>query len=527
MSVVQNVYAEDETTCDSGEYLSGSDCLDCPVGYACSDGIKTPCDPFSKQYTNTEGQSQCSVCNRKVVFSNDGKEADAIGVGCKQNCNDDEEFEIYTEGSVSKSFGCVAMQLTFVVNGEDLQGEGCLLYGLYAHKIRIQKNFFTDYCTICPVGYMCTNGTKQQCNASNGEYQDETGQSSCKTCENDTFLSETDGTCVACMDGGFYKEGSTCKTCPVGHMCTNGNKTQCNASNGEYQDETGKSTCKTCAAGSYIENNECNLCPEGYMCTGNGNKTQCNASNGEYQDETGKSTCKTCAAGNYIENNECKTCPVGYACTGGQKTECTDTEVNGSTVRYYQDTTGQTTCKTCAANNNVVVSGNVNVGCNIYGAGYCKVETRYELCSPGFSCPADGNGAARNCNDAFIVENSPKYGVAVCGAGTFTSSGGGASACEYCSTGYTTGCTDDSCTCYDKENGLGCVDASGNGNVCHKKVGKMCVGSNCDFSWPDGLIIGHIDLSRLKKRKSTSWSGSFPVFFGSFLANPISIGNGG
>ena len=68
---------------------------------------------------------------------------------------------------------------------------------------------------------------------------------------------------IKCEDGKYQDQQgkSTCKTCTVGHMCKNGGKTKCE--DGTYQDEKGKSTCKTCPkAKFYCEDGLKKSCPK-------------------------------------------------------------------------------------------------------------------------------------------------------------------------------------------------------------------------------------------------------------------------
>ncbi len=103
------------------------------------------------------------------------------------------------------------------------------------------------------------------------------------------------------------------KPCRVGHYCTGDNEEKpCPV--GQYQDETGKSSCKPCEAG-------------------------------KYQDETGKTSCKCCPAGqfqNETGKSSCKLCGYGTHQPATCKTSC-----DNCPKATYQDEKGQANCKDC------------------------------------------------------------------------------------------------------------------------------------------------------------------------------------
>ncbi|MBR1545116.1 MAG: hypothetical protein IJ638_04190, partial [Alphaproteobacteria bacterium] len=46
---------------------------------------------------------------------------------------------------------------------------------------------------------------------------------------------------------GYYADGGSCTICPKGHRCTGGVKYKCDGRD-KYQDQTGQTTCKTCSS---------------------------------------------------------------------------------------------------------------------------------------------------------------------------------------------------------------------------------------------------------------------------------------
>lgn len=98
---------------------------------------------------------------------------------------------------------------------------------------------------ICPIGHYCIDGVKKLCPG--GKFQTSTGQSECENCTSncgDGYYRE--GSCTSTSN-------YSCDKCPKGHYCKNGVKNKCSDYK-EYQDETGQSTCKKCTEDITITN---------------------------------------------------------------------------------------------------------------------------------------------------------------------------------------------------------------------------------------------------------------------------------
>jgi hypothetical protein len=121
----------------------------------------------------------------------------------------------------------------------------------------------------------CAGGTysaadSQSCTpCAAGTYSVGTGNTGCTICPANTYSSMGATGCTGCpadsttlgqigrtssndckCSAGYYKDGAgNCTACPVGYRCPDGIAIKCPA--GQYQNEVGKSTCKTCPAGQY------------------------------------------------------------------------------------------------------------------------------------------------------------------------------------------------------------------------------------------------------------------------------------
>jgi len=177
-------------------------------------------------------------------------------------------------------------------------------------------------CKTCVTGGYCPGGGSAPLACPAGTYQDQTGQTSCKTCTTGHYCSGTGNTAPTSCPAGTYQDqtGQTsCKTCTTGHYCPGGGTTAVTCQAGTYQDQTGQSTCKSCSAGSY-------------------------------QDQTGQTTCKSCPAGTFelsTGSSSCDECPGGAATPCNLNGTCSDGPTGNGTCSCNVGYTG-TACDACA-----------------------------------------------------------------------------------------------------------------------------------------------------------------------------------
>ena len=142
-------------------------------------------------------------------------------------------------------------------------------------------------CTLlCPLNTYVDGGSCTPCDPDT--YQDQIGQSSCKTCAVGKYRSE--GACKTCVFG-TYSDGQC--PCPVGKT-SNGNHCE--------------NPYLPCTIGQY-DNGVCENCPVG-----------------KYQDQVGQGSCETCGFGQYQDQegmSECKTCYGDGDCGGWEVIEVT------------------------------------------------------------------------------------------------------------------------------------------------------------------------------------------------------------
>ncbi|GBU24429.1 hypothetical protein R83H12_01059 [Fibrobacteria bacterium R8-3-H12] len=276
-------------------------------------------------------------------------------------------------------------------------------------------------CVRCPEGAFCPNQSnglltaidKQLCGA---------GKWSNMGAINNCDLATTCGTLPAQSNTTW---NGPCAKCPAGFYCDgNGNKTGCPA--GSYCPE-GSSAPTTCPTGS--------MCPTAELSANQG----CAA--GTYQDETGKTSCKTCPAGSYCPagSESAISCPAGLFCLEGASSATADGSLTGTCPAGSFSTGGATTanCTPCA-------SGSANNGtgkttaCDSCQAGYWQANTgalSCDDCGLGYACPNTGMSTRNACGAGTSSEgSSTATSCTNCANGTF-SSGSVNGTCESCDAG--------------------------------------------------------------------------------------------
>ncbi|MGN0930003.1 MAG: hypothetical protein ACI4N3_05170, partial [Alphaproteobacteria bacterium] len=86
-------------------------------------------------------------------------------------------------------------------------------------------------------------------------------------------------------------------------------------------------SCSKCGAGTYSSTgaSSCSTCPAGYYCPGNSDKISC--SSGYYQNETGKTSCKSCP-----------TTTFNYKLRYNDNVSSTSIICSSSYIKYYSNT---------------------------------------------------------------------------------------------------------------------------------------------------------------------------------------------
>jgi surface protein len=206
-------------------------------------------------------------------------------------------------------------------------------------------------CRACVPGQYSLASSTQCFMCEPGKYQVEEQQPFCAVCEGGRYSVMAASTaCIACSVGTYSSVSATvCSSCEAGKVQGLGAQSSCNLCDGasnEYQDETGRTSCKTCAA-----------CPIGA-------RQGCGGSSKGY--------CTDCIPGQYIGLGVCTKCPAGYYQAGISAPLC-----EACPAGTYQHTEGQTFCRHCPTNSESSVHARSLTECQ------CKAQ--YFLCTSAAS----------------------------------------------------------------------------------------------------------------------------------------------
>ena len=170
---------------------------------------------------------------------------------------------------------------------------------------RFQASTGQMSCTMCPAGTRGTPGA------------DRASASHCTSCGKGSYSSVGSTACAA-REPGRHSDAHTAAACQA-----------CDASDTQYQDQAGQSACKTCPAasfrptGSRVQCTPKQTCAPGTRETSAGSATAdrtCTRCSGaaEFQDRPGQRSCKMCEAGAYRATTaSCVVCPPGHECPHG------------------------------------------------------------------------------------------------------------------------------------------------------------------------------------------------------------------
>lgn len=140
---------------------------------------------------------------------------------------------------------------------------------------------------VCPIGHYCPSGTGIPVPCPEGKFSDTMKNIELANCEDCTAGRYCAGTgnfapTEKCAANYYCPGGQSTATpgeylCTPGHFCKVGTEHPVRCENGTFQNERGKSSCKTCPEGSHCDATNAavvnaTLCPRGYYCpAGTGN----------------------------------------------------------------------------------------------------------------------------------------------------------------------------------------------------------------------------------------------------------------
>ena len=412
--------------CPAGQYQNSTgqtSCKPCTKGHYCpNEGMSTPITCLAGKYQDAEGQTECKPCNtgyycpadgattrtsclagnytpnsgnRKICTNcNNGYYCPANTAYKKTSCNvgqytpdDGGAYKACLNCACGKTSnsgknGCVncgsgeysnASACSTVTTGHYLAADKCSMKACEPGSY--QDVAGRTYCNNCTAGHC--KGCTQSGRSTNGAACDAgtycaKGQTACTKC--------SAGHCRGCHNEGKGSDGAECN---AGTYCTVGQTACSSCGTGKYQDETGKSACKSCTAGHC---KGCNTtgktangaeCDVGTYCTG------------------GQSACSKCSAGNCRGCNitgrtaNGNPCNKGTSCTAGQ-TACATCPTG-----QYQDEEGKSSCKACNSKTTHCTACNRTTGaCTACAVGYkLSGSSCVYRCESGWLFVNSGDGA--------------------------------------------------------------------------------------------------------------------------------------
>ncbi|KAL3877080.1 hypothetical protein ACJMK2_034835 [Sinanodonta woodiana] len=307
-----------------------------------------------------------------------------------------------------------------------------------------------SFCVLCGAGTYFTYYTAENIsgyceNCPLGQYQNESGQSSCLSCSVPGSTTQTTGStsaadCHASCSAGSYFDISLnrCSPCQIGR----------------YQDKTGQFYCEWCPVGYTTREinstslNQCfETCTSGQELNANGTCVPCEI--GYYRNDTETSTCLQCQAG-FITNStgtiSASNCNI-VSCLAGSKRNVTSNTCIPCEKGTYQPDRWMTDCISCGPSDRWTTdstgSANQNL-CKYYcPSGYevsavtdcriCPVGNYKDnsvntfgvciACPAGYTSPTNGSTSIMNCTihqcSAGSKNNANKTGCVKCPLGTY------------------------------------------------------------------------------------------------------------
>eukprot|EP01012_Entosiphon_sulcatum_P020572 TRINITY_DN2549_c0_g1_i18.p1 TRINITY_DN2549_c0_g1~~TRINITY_DN2549_c0_g1_i18.p1 ORF type:complete len:7257 (+),score=712.60 TRINITY_DN2549_c0_g1_i18:702-21773(+) len=469
----------------------------CNASYYCSSGASTPTPTSFGGGLCTPGR-YCPPGSSNPVLCPAGTFSTKTGLSTAFDCT------LCTPGSTCSQLGLTAP------NGNCSAGYYCLA-GTTTPTLQ------------CPYGYYCPVATSWPLTCSSGQFQDQIGQSSCKTCPAGNYCDLDDkcafptasnvtasGNCPSAAAIAF-NTFTIPRACPAGYYCLTGTKyaMQYPCPAGTFSARTGlslASNCTKCTPGMYcsdqgltapsgpcspayycsasattptpIDGITGNYCPPGTYCPlGTSNPVGCPL--GTFNPATASqnsSSCLQCTAGRYCPDfglsSPAGTCPAGYYCPLGTIIpelicpvghQCpTGSAVPADCVSgYYQDAPMQASCKVCDAGY------------------YCDIDDKCGLSCSGFTAYTQ----PRDCPAGFYCLQGTRYATQYpCPVGTYTNStrASSVSQCLACTPGMYCGTTGLSFPTGPCAASYYCVGSSSTARPNVTAIGGLCpAGSYC------------------------------------------------
>ncbi|KAL4469881.1 hypothetical protein ABPG72_011102 [Tetrahymena utriculariae] len=389
-------------TCNDGDYIIGSLCSQCQLGYFMTDNQCTKCDD-SCQSCSGQGPSNCVVCSQLDFY-----------ISSSQN-----------NICVSQ---CDLTQSQYIDNITNPQQMYCRKCPSSCQSCNNDTN-----CTSCIQGYFLNQNQCFQCD------------SSCLTC-----LGPGHTNCIVCAQANSYisvKQNnscvSVCDTTQAQYIDTLSNPLQnyCRLCNSQCQTCSSQQICTQCIQGYYLNQYQCNQCnsscqscsggsesdciicqQQGYYISTQQNNTcvtQCDVHQGQYIDNTtnpkqmycrqcssncltcqDQNTCIYCIEGYFLNQNQCKLCDSScQSCYGSNPNNCIICQLTDSFISIKQNNICVSQCD--------LTQGQYIDTIDNQKQKYCRVcPTSCQTCTNSTNCTSCIQGYFLNVNQCQKCDDS-------------------------------------------------------------------------------------------------------------------------
>ena len=458
------------TACAPGTYQSGTQCLECPIGFVSNSGSTScsACEQHEIVFTS-QNISTCIPCAGGHVKINATHcqpceqgyyESDNICTHCPQGFISEQastECQLCEAGTFSSVSSCTPCPNgTKSPPGAGSCSETCPTWtnGSIGNECLLcASGYIGESCTPCAPGFFKELSIGPTCDECPIGFVSDEAATICTACAAGSF--ETQNQCVDCPNGFVQplKAQSMCvvSVCPSGTHSQQTGLIECiDCAPGRYQDVfDSQDQCKQCPAGRYIETPgayQCHECPVGFGSNGTVPCASCLAGyatvSGQCQQcplgwvSDGTTACVECARGFFSGESRCEQCPLGrYQSERGQS-ECD--ACDGAQQQTNIIGTGSWACLDCATSAECEVqcgpgfvwSNNACEACPTGKISFSGAQTECTECTPGFF---SDTSICRACAPGQYQNQASSDACILCPAGFSASSG--RAECEACPLG--------------------------------------------------------------------------------------------
>ena len=393
--------------CPRGKYELAQNCQACPDGTYRDILAILPCVPCGFGDTHNVDHTGCErACDNGEIYTKiSAGGATPVIYGCIKCSTGTHQYEndcvACEAGKFQNEEGmteCKACDFGDTPTGDKDDCERICDAGSIYKQTDIVEDAPVYSCVKCEKGTYQVDNTCETCEA--GKYQSDEGQATCDTCVFSKEPTEDQTDCQRiCVAGKIYRQV---------------------AGTGTDESNPALYECVDCEAGTYEVSNDCTTCP-----------------NGEYQNEVGKTACKTCGYGkspNNFQTDCVRDCQTGSAYNGASCDLCT--------AGHYQL---EETCAICPANTYQKNDGATTCGACSVGKKPNPAQTDcISVCNAGSIFVVDNTGLDGICTACIAGEFQEGEVCTTCPDGQYQSSPGSTS-CDACPAGKVSNADHDGC----------------------------------------------------------------------------------